>query len=221
MKVARIYRHVECGTWDSADFLALSAPKEPSAQFLWLYLMTGPQTGPIPGLYRLSLAETAERFGWPVESTRDAFNEIVGRGMAAYDAQTRVVWLPKAIQQNRNAPASPNVVKSWRRPWTEIPQSHVTRVAARHIESSLRSIGEAFAEAFREVIGEAFVEAFAKGLGEPFPKGSADPSPNQESGTATENSTKTVKIREDLEAYVGAAEGPARPDLLGTVGGGS
>jgi hypothetical protein len=212
-RTQRVYRHVECATWDSADFTALTAPEKPSAQFLWLYLMTGPQTGPVPGLYRFSIAEAAERFGWSVKGTRAALEEILVREMALYDAETRILWLPKAIGRDRNAPASPNVIRSWRRTWSELPSSGIKTLAAATVETFLKGIGEGFVKAFHEVIGEDLRKAIA------------NPSRNQEQEQESLNKAKSLPERhpanENLEGYRPAADRLAGPDVLGRVGGGS
>jgi hypothetical protein len=159
----RIYRHVERGMWTSADFLALSAAPKPNARDLWHYLLSGPPTDVIPGLFVFSIAEAAEYFRWPVKGTRECFDEILGRGMARYDEQTRLVWLPKAMK-DRNLPASPNVVRSWRRAWGELPDCSLKREAQASIQASLEGIGKAFGEGFLKAFREVFGEGSAKPL---------------------------------------------------------
>ncbi|MCE4343948.1 hypothetical protein ABQW67_19700 [Xanthomonas hortorum] len=61
------YRKVEVRTWGDEKFRALS-PMPPSGQGLWLYLITGPHTGPIPGLFRAGRAAMAEELEWEMEA---------------------------------------------------------------------------------------------------------------------------------------------------------
>lgn len=156
MKPLRRYRNVEPAMWDSADFKALSPPEKPTAQFLWLYLLTGPATGPIPGLFVFSVAETAERFRWPLKGTWQAFGELLakkrsGPPMAIYDESSRLLWLPRAITPDRNLPPNPNVVKSWRRPWAELPECELKGRAASVLDTILETLGEGFLKPFREL----------------------------------------------------------------------
>jgi hypothetical protein len=85
-----------------------------------MFLLTGPQTSNIPGLFRAGEMALAEELGWSVEAFREAFGEVFRKGLAEADWKARVVWVPNAVKYNR--PESPNVVKSWRYAWDEIPE---------------------------------------------------------------------------------------------------
>ena len=69
------YRKVEVKTWGDAKFRRLSKI-QPSGQALWLFLITGPHTGPIPGLFRAGRAAMAEELDWDLEDFDKAFAEI-------------------------------------------------------------------------------------------------------------------------------------------------
>jgi hypothetical protein len=207
----RRYRNVECGMWDSADFLALSSPSKPNGQHLWQFLLTGPQTGIVPGLYCFSVAEAAERFRWPLAGTSKCFMEILDRQMAIFDEKTRVIWLPKGMN-GRNLPASPNVVRSWRSAWKELPSCNLKTRAAWVLLEKLEAFGEGFAKAFREI------------LGEPFLKGRPHPSPIQESGTATDldpDPLNRSQIQENLAGLDHARARSASPSGMSGFGGSS
>jgi hypothetical protein len=62
----------------------------------------------------------AEELDWSGEEFREAFGEVSGKGLVKADWKARVVWIPKAVKYNQ--PESPNVVKSWRYTWDEIPE---------------------------------------------------------------------------------------------------
>ena len=160
------YRKISVRLWGDERFRALSRLR-PSAQALWLYLLTGPHTGPVPGLASVRLAGIAESLGWSLTATRRCWSEIVEAKMAEADWQAGLVWLPKAVAHN--PPESPNVVRAWRTACAELPECALRATAIGHLRSWLR---EAFSEAFSEAFGEAF--------GEALPKGRAHPSPNQE-----------------------------------------
>ena len=78
--------------------------------------------------------------------------------MAKADWEAGLVWVPNAVSHNR--PESPNVVRSWRTMWLEIPECALKAEAFQHLKSFTEGMGEAF--------GKAFAEACAQ------------PSPNQE-----------------------------------------
>ena len=64
-----------------------------------MYLLTGPETGPIPGLLRVGRQQLAEALDWsPIDDFDDAFAEIEAQGMARADWAARLVWLPKALR---------------------------------------------------------------------------------------------------------------------------
>ena len=75
------YRKIEVKTWSDKQFRSLS-PMQPSGQGLWFFLLTGPHTGPIPGLFRAGRAAMAEELGWDDEGFDKAFLEVLSKGMA-------------------------------------------------------------------------------------------------------------------------------------------
>lgn len=108
------YRKIETRTWADEKFMRLT-PMQPSGQCLWFYLLTGPHTGPVPGLFRAGRAAMADDLDWPLEAFDAAFEELLREGMVRADFKAKLVWLPNAIKYNK--PESPNVVKSWGRNW--------------------------------------------------------------------------------------------------------
>lgn len=163
------YRKVEVKTWGDEKFRALT-PIPPCGQGLWLYLITGPHTGPIPGLFRAGRAAMAEDLGWELEAFDEAFGEAFRQGMAEADFKARVVWVPKAIKHNK--PESPNVVRSWASEFDLVPECDLKRTAYEHLKASIHALGEAY--------GKAFDESFVKPSGKPSPKPSGKAMANQE-----------------------------------------
>ena len=78
------YRKVEVSMWADDKFVSLSKP-QPNAQSLWMYLLTGPCTTSLPGLIRIGEAGLAEEIGWPLKAFREAFGEVLSKGMAKAD----------------------------------------------------------------------------------------------------------------------------------------
>lgn len=144
------YRKVKITMWDDPKFRALS-PLPPSGQSLFIYLLTGPFTGIIPGLYKAGRAAMAEELGWEVEAFDLALGEVIGLGMAKADLQARVFWLPNAVKHN--PPASINVVKSWARSYELLPNCQLKFEAFDALKAACYAVSEA--------MGMAFDKAFA------------------------------------------------------------
>jgi uncharacterized phage protein (TIGR02220 family) len=155
--------------WGDEKFRRLSVP-QPNGQTCWLYLLTGPHTGPIPGLAVTGQAALSEALGWPLKAFRTAFSEIAAQGMAEADWLARVVFLPKAI--DHNPPESPNVVRAWPRYMAEIPECSLKVRAAALLKDWLAVKGEAWAEAYEE--------AWPKASGKPSPQPLANQEQEQE-----------------------------------------
>jgi uncharacterized phage protein (TIGR02220 family) len=182
------YRRITVRMWGDARFLELSRP-QPNGQSLWLYLITGPHTGIVPGLFVAGEAALAEALGWSLPAFRKAFHEITSRGMARVDRTTRLVFLPRAMVHN--PPASPNVVRAWCQALRqELP------------ECPLRDEAEAVLEGFVNGLGKGFQEAFAEGRHAPLPK----PYPIQDQDQHQHQHQESLPI-------------PPRGELLGSASG--
>lgn len=158
-KTSGRYRKVEVRTWGDEKFRALS-PMPACGQGLWLFLITGPHTGPIPGLFRAGRAAMAEELDWELEAFDKAFQEAFQQGMVKADFKARVMWLPSAIKHNK--PESPNVVKSWATEFDLIPECDLKREAFESLKASIHALGEAYAKAFNETFGKPSAKALPK-----------------------------------------------------------
>ena len=85
-------------------------PPAPCGQSLFVYLLTGPHTTNIPGLFSAGEAGLAEALGWPLKGFREAFGEACRKPLVKADWKARLCWIPNAIKFNK--PESPNVVRS-------------------------------------------------------------------------------------------------------------
>ena len=149
------YRKIDVRLWSDEKVRRLSAP-QPNAQTLWIYLLTGPHTTSLPGLFHIGEAALAEALGWPLEGFREAFREAFQEGLVKADWKARVVFIPNAVRYN--PPESPNVAKSWRQHLDEIPGCALKDEAAQHIKSLLEGFGEAFAKAFAKPLAKALAK---------------------------------------------------------------
>ena len=150
----------------------------PSGQGLWFFLLTGPHTGPIPGLFRAGRAAMAEELGWDQEAFDEAFQEVSANGMAKADFKAKLVWLPQALKHNK--PESPNVVKSWRIELDLLPECDLKQKALDQIRETLLVMGGSYAEAFDEVYKIAPKKESPKAISKPYAKPFDKPMPNQE-----------------------------------------
>lgn len=141
------YRKVDVRVHADKRVQRLSRP-QPNGYSLWMYLLTCPFSTSIPGLFKAGESALAEDIGWELEGFRKAFREVLREGLAEYDPKARIVWLPKAPRYN--SPESPNVVKGWRIPWDELPESALKAKAYQSLRAFTEGLGKAFAEAFRQ-----------------------------------------------------------------------
>jgi hypothetical protein len=141
------YRKIETRTYGDARFRQLSKP-QPCGQYLWVWLLSCPATGIIPGLIPMGAAGLAELVGWPLEGFREAFQEVIAQGMIKADFSAPLVFIPKAIKHN--LPQSPNVVLGWRAMWDQLTECDLKLEAWQTLKSSLEAYGKAFADAFEK-----------------------------------------------------------------------
>lgn len=139
------FRRIDIRMWGDEKYRRLSSPK-PNAQTLWVYLLTGPHTTIIPGLFCAGRAAVSESLGWPLSATERCWNEIAALGMVKDDRPSRLVWIPNSLRYN--PPESPNVAAGWRAAIDEFPECDLRREAATFIESVIRECGDAFIRAW-------------------------------------------------------------------------
>lgn len=173
------YKKVAVKTWGDEKFRLLS-PIPPCGQGLWLYLITGPLSGGVPGLFRAGRAMLAEELRWPQEAFDKAFQEASDLGMVKADFDARVVWVPKAITYNK--PESPNVVKFWGSEFDLIPECELKYEALSAIKSFVLTLDESF--------GKAFAEAFERSS----PKASPNQEQEQEHQQEQEQIKKSIGV---------------------------
>jgi len=171
------YRKVDVRVWSDGKFRGLSKPP-PNAQTLWFFLLTGPQTSNIPGLFSMGEAAMAEALGWSVKDLRRCFAEVSQTAMAKAAWEDRLVWVPNAIKYNR--PESPNVVKGWRVTWDELPESPLKAEAYASLKAFVEGLGEGFAKAFQEALGEGLPEGFGEPFAQPLANQEQEQEPEQE-----------------------------------------
>lgn len=162
-------------TWSDEKFRHLT-PIPPSGQGLWFFLLTGPHTSPIPGLFRAGRAAMAEELNWSLEAFDKAFHEVFTEGMAKADFDSKLVWLPKALKYNK--PESANVIKSWRAEIDLLPECPLKQEALTGIREFLKDGGDGYLQAFDALFPSSQTEN--KPSTKPCRKPSGKACPNQE-----------------------------------------
>lgn len=156
------YRKVKITMWDDPKFRALSA-LPPSGQSLFIYLLTSPFTGIIPGLFKAGRAAISEELGWEVEAFDLALGEALALGMVKADMQARVFWLPNAAKHN--PPASLNVVKSWVRAFELLPDCPLKWEARESLKAVCYGVSNTMGDAFDKAL------PLPKDMPSPLPSG--------------------------------------------------
>ncbi|WP_336284184.1 DnaT-like ssDNA-binding domain-containing protein [Citrobacter arsenatis] len=156
------YRKVKITMWDDPKFRALSS-LPPSGQSLFIYLLTGPFTGIIPGLFKAGRAAMAEELGWDGEAFDLALDEAITLGLVKFDPKARIFWLPNAAKHN--PPGSINVVKSWGRAFELLPDCDLKLEAWKSLKSACYGVSEAIGLAFDKAI------PLPKAMPSPLPSG--------------------------------------------------
>lgn len=180
-----IYRRLSVRLWSDEKVRRLSALK-PSGQALWLYLLTGPHTGPIPGVFVAGRAALSEALEWEIEDFDACLAELTAQGLVCFDRPSRLWFIPNAVKHN--PPASPNVVRGWRNAWTLLPEGQMREEVGEALMLALEASSKPCAEALREVFGKA------------SSKPSPDPSPNQEAGIRKQETGSSIQEQEQQEA---------------------
>jgi len=156
------YRKIDPRMWGDARFNRLSR-LQPSGQALWLYLLTGPHTNCIPGLFRATEEGLAAELGWGLDGFRVAYADAKAEGMVEADWDAHVVSISNVIKYD--SPTSINTIKAWRKQADDIPECELKE---RHLSRLY-----AFLDGNRE--SKAFAKAFAKAFG-----GSSELPPQQQ-----------------------------------------
>ena len=91
-----------------------------------------------------------------LEAFTKAFQEVFSQGMVRHDGKL-LLWFPNFLKYN--LPESPNVVKSWRYGYDELPESE--------LKIQILIGAKSFVDGLSEAFQKAFEKAFAKELAQP------------------------------------------------------
>jgi hypothetical protein len=212
-----VFRTVEVRVWDDEKFAELSNAK-PNAQTLWLFLLTAPQSVAFPGFFYFSIGETAERFSWPRRKISQHLEEILSKGMAKFDPDRRIIWLPKSIEK---APLfSLNQAKAWGLSLSEFPECSLRNQATVAVQAITDAKGHAFRHAFDQGLARTLVHTQSQSQSyiPPTPHGGVSlPAGEEGDGEADQRARAAEKYLELLRrnASVAPSEGSPSDDYEG------
>ena len=175
------YRKISPKIWNDAKFRGLSD----NAKLVFFMMLTHPQTSAI-GTLRAYIQGLAPEIGWTEKAFREAFAEVLKKGMVKASEKEGLIWLPNFMKYNM--PESPNVLKSWAPSLDDCPECT--------LKDEIFLTVKAFAEGLSKAFGQAFAKAFAA------------PSPNQEQEEEQEQE------QEEEDAGEPAAPPDVDPELL-------
>lgn len=110
------YRKVLTRIWEDNRFPYLSADE----QRLFLYHLTSPRSTPFL-LYVEGAGAMGDALRMPSGMVAEARTNLMASGMAWYDDEAKMIFLPKALKLPENAPEGPNSVKTWVTLFRELP----------------------------------------------------------------------------------------------------
>lgn len=152
------YRKINPLMWDDDAFLDLSSHE---VRLLWCYLLTGPQTTPLPGLFIATPGALAEGLRMVPETVAEGLAELSRKGRIQVDDRRRLIRVVNAPRYN--PPENGNVLRSW---WALYKTITDCPIKAAHLEAL---------EAALEGAKPDTIKAWAATFGT-LPKPSANPS---------------------------------------------
>jgi len=206
------YRKVLTRIWTDERF----RPFLSETQRLFLYHLTSPQSTPF-----LLYVETREQITTTLRLSRPAFRKASGplleADMVRYaDDGSSLVFLPKAMLIEENAPTGPTSITSWVNLFRDLPALVFRAESLEHwrslrTEHVLHPNISAFIDVLVKVHGKAFGKAFDKPPDKGFGSQSENSQPKALSGAVAVSDTGT-----------GAVSGKGSPpvDECGQLGGG-
>lgn len=110
------YRKIDPRLWDDEKFIDLLAVEK----LLWLYILTGPHTTSLPGLWIVGMGEFVDGLRLEAKYLEKGFARLERMGRLIRNPRVRVIRVPNAPRYNR--PDNARVLKSWFKLWSDIPE---------------------------------------------------------------------------------------------------
>jgi hypothetical protein len=142
------YRKIDVRIWNDAKFQSLSD----NGKLAFFLLLTHPNMTAL-GAMRGTPAGLGADLSCSPEAFREAFQEVLAKGMAEYDESARLIALPNFVKYN--PPINPNVLKAWAHQVEYLPECDLKTVVLQRAKAFAEGMGEAFAKAFLKAFPEA------------------------------------------------------------------
>jgi len=199
------FRKVDTRIWNDAKFSGLQS----HGQLAFLFILTHPHMTSL-GAMRATPEGLAAELGWNPKAFREAFHEVVSKGMVEVDEKASYVGLPNFLKYNR--PESPNVVKSWQSAIERIPECRLKHQLIQRVKDFTEGLGEAFAK--------ALPEAFRKGM--PNQKQKAEAKAKERLiGVSAEALYEEEPVLQTTEEFIREWKKRIKPVDFGSLGKGS
>jgi hypothetical protein len=138
------YRKIAVRMWIDDKFRRLSAPF-PCAQVLWTYLLSGPHTTNVPGLFAAGESALAEALGWPLDF-HESFRKAYPGGLSGSPPQNISDGLSESLFfALKNDP--------------EIARLERVFDAKNALKNAAKGMLRSFRECFAELVSEGMVKA--------------------------------------------------------------
>ncbi|MDF1820714.1 MAG: hypothetical protein P1U64_04040 [Alcanivoracaceae bacterium] len=183
------YRKVDPRIWNDAKFRDLSD----NAKLVFFMLLTHPNMTAL-GAMRATLAGLGEEMGWEPEAFREAFQEVLSKGMAEHDQSACLIALPRFIKYNQ--PESPNVVKAWASALDLLPECDLKSRVIAGARDYAKAKGKAYTEALPEALAEALAEALPEALAKGIPNQEQEQEQEQEQDSSSPSAQNADKPRQ-------------------------
>jgi len=186
------YRKVSTVIWNDAKFRSLSA----EAQLLFLFMMTHPHMTSLGAMRTTVEGLCAEHGKWNIKAFREAFREVLSKGMASHDQDACCLVLPNFLKHN--GPESPNVVKSWEVQLDLIPECELKQQLFRDVHTEISRLSKGYQDALPKAFAEAFRERSPNPEHEHEPEQEPEPEHEQE----PEKVTASAVLSSSIDAVV-------------------
>jgi hypothetical protein len=139
------YRKVDSKIWNDDKFRSLTD----DGKLVFLFILTHPHMTGL-GAMRATIPGLAAELKWSTKAFQEAFGEALRKGIIEYDEDACFVGLPNFIKYN--PPESANVVKSWGKVWTDIPECSLQVKLYERVKGFLEAFHEGYLEAYMLIV---------------------------------------------------------------------
>jgi len=142
------YRKIDPRIWNDAKFRALSD----HGKLVFFLLLTHPNMTAL-GAMRATTSGLAEEMAWAADAFREAFQEVLSKGMVEHDPKACLVAIRNFLRYN--SPESPNVVKAWVASLDLLPECELKNRVVTRAKDFTKGLSEGFSKALPEAFAKA------------------------------------------------------------------